>query len=80
MTCCGMPARARLADDIASKTSAATNAIEAVDGTFETALLTDYAQVETAYTALRDLVVLMKTEMMSVLDLELPARVEADND
>ena len=40
----------------------------------------DPAGVKALYDSLRVIVVLLKTEFISVLDLELPKRVEGDND
>jgi predicted lipoprotein len=48
--------------------------------TFEEDLQRDKPGVQRLYDALRTLVALMKTEFISVLDLEIPKRVEGDND
>ena len=48
--------------------------------TLEADLVTDAAGVKALYDSLRVIVVLLKTEFISVLDLELPKRVEGDND
>ena len=48
--------------------------------TLEDDLVKDAAGVKALYDSLRVIVVLLKTEFISVLDLELPKRVEGDND
>jgi len=48
--------------------------------TFEDDLREDSAGVLRLYESLRTLIMLMKTEFVTVLDLELPKRVEGDND
>jgi predicted lipoprotein len=48
--------------------------------TLEEDLMKDPAGVKALYDSLRVIVVLLKTEFISVLDLELPKRVEGDND
>lgn len=47
---------------------------------FEEDLQKNPAGVKRLYDALRTIVVLLKTEFISILDLELPQRVEGDND
>ena len=44
------------------------------------ALEVDQASVIALHTALKRITDLMRTELISVLDLELPKRVEGDND
>ena len=48
--------------------------------TLEDDLVKDAAGVKRLYDSLRVIVVLLKTEFVTVLDLELPKRVEGDND
>ncbi|MDB5212469.1 MAG: hypothetical protein JWO86_396 [Myxococcaceae bacterium] len=48
--------------------------------TLEDDLVKDAAGVKKLYDSLRVIVVLLKTEFVTVLDLELPKRVEGDND
>jgi uncharacterized protein len=48
--------------------------------TLEEALAKDPASVRAIYDALKNLTEMMKTEFIGVLDLELPKRVEGDND
>ena len=48
--------------------------------TLEEDLVKDAAGVKALYDSLRVIVVLLKTEFITVLDLELPKRVEGDND
>jgi len=58
----------------------AIDAIEAIEGRLEDALVSDRASVLAAYEALRSATDLLKTEFLSVLDLELPDRADGDND
>jgi predicted lipoprotein len=51
-----------------------------VQPTLEDDLVKDAAGVKRLYDSLRVIVVLLKTEFVTVLDLELPKRVEGDND
>lgn len=55
-------------------------AIEAVPGPLEEALSTDLTAVRGLYEVMKGVTTIMKTEFVSALDLELPARAEADND
>lgn len=57
---------------------AAASAIEEPD--LASALETDQASVIALHTALKRITDLLRTELISVLDLELPKRVEGDND
>ncbi len=56
------------------------NAVDAIEGPLGDAVRNRNAQVVAAYDALTVLVRLLKTEFVTVLDLELPMRVEGDND
>jgi len=56
------------------------NAVDAIEGPLGDAVRNRNAQVVAAYDALTVLVRLMKTEFVTVLDLELPMHVEGDND
>jgi predicted lipoprotein len=69
-----------LADTILLRTGTALTALEAIEGTLEDAVVNDKAKVQAAYDALRVVTDLLKTEFLSVLDLELPERAEGDND
>jgi predicted lipoprotein len=60
---------------------AARAAVDALQQpSFEEDLQKDPAGVQRLYDALRAIVAILKTEFISVLDLELPKRVEGDND
>lgn len=72
---------AALATKLVAATDAARAALDAlVQPSFEEDLQKDLPGVQRLYDALRAIVALMKTEFLSVLDLELPKRVEGDND
>jgi predicted lipoprotein len=73
------------ADALAKKLAAAVTTsrglLDALKGaSLEDDLVNDAPGVKALYDSLRVIVVLLKTEFISVLDLELPARVEGDND
>jgi predicted lipoprotein len=73
------------AADLASKMDAAVSAcrdalVALNESTFEWDVQRNMPGVRRLYDALRAVVVLMKTEFISILDLELPKRVEGDND
>jgi uncharacterized protein len=71
----------QLANDLKQKIAEAFLALEAIEEEdLAEALNNDLPSVHKAYQALKALVVLMKTEMISVLDLEIPNRAEGDND
>ena len=63
---------------------AAIAAVEAVPGTFDEALALDNAAGQAAFLVAYDAVKLvcddLKTQFLTVLDLELPNRLDADND
>ncbi len=71
---------AELATAIETETNAAIAATEAIPGSLEEALTTDRASVVAAYDAVKGMLDDVKTQMLSVLDLELPERAEGDND
>ncbi|MDB4934982.1 MAG: hypothetical protein JWP87_1954 [Labilithrix sp.] len=71
------PLAKKLSDALAV-TRAALDALK--QPTLEDDLVKDPAGVKALYDSLRTIVVLLKTEFISVLDLELPKRVEGDND
>lgn len=68
-----------LADDIDSKLAAA-QAATAPEVSMVAALSGDIGPVVGAHAALKELTDLLKTQFISVLDLELPDRAEGDND
>ena len=69
-----------LAADITTKVAAALASAMAVPDPLEDTLASDYARVEAAHATMAELNRVMKTQLMSVLDLELPERAEGDND
>ncbi|MCA9603124.1 MAG: hypothetical protein KC417_13920, partial [Myxococcales bacterium] len=69
-----------LATKIKGDITTSREALENVDGTLEEALVSDKQSVDDVYDAMNAFVRDLKTEFVSVLDLELPKRVEADAD
>ena len=67
----------KLSDQVTESRAALAALAEA---TFEEDLQKNPAGVKRLYDALRPIVSLLKTEFVSILDLELPKRVEGDND
>jgi predicted lipoprotein len=59
---------------------AAIEAVEAIEGPLSVAVVERPAQVAAAIEAVDALTLLLKTEVITVLDLELPMRAEGDND
>jgi hypothetical protein len=55
-------------------------ALEAIEGPLAAAVVDRNEQVMAAWRALDALMRTLKTELATVLDLELPMRVEGDND
>jgi predicted lipoprotein len=68
--------RARMLDALVG----AQEAIESLDPPLEQALLSDPAQVEGVHAAVKRFTDLLKTEFVSVLNLELPRAAATDND
>ena len=69
-----------LADAVEADLKAAREAIEAIPGDLQEALVNDPEAVITAFEKLKAMLDRVKTEFISVLDLELPQRAEGDND
>jgi hypothetical protein len=70
-----------VAQSLTEKITAAETAMSAIDeADLETALSADYNSVLAVHTALRAITTVMKTQFVSVLDLELPAALATDND
>lgn len=70
-----------LAKKLAAAVATSRGLLDALKGaSLEDDLVNDPAGVKALYDSLRVIVVLLKTEFVSVLDLELPKRVEGDND
>jgi predicted lipoprotein len=69
-----------LADTMLLRIEEAIAALDAIPSPLETALLEARPAVDLAYARLRALADILKTELLTVLDLELPDRAEGDND
>jgi len=69
-----------LADDLDAAIDDALAAIDAVDGSMVDALEADPGAMQASYDAVKRITDLLKTELVTVLDLELPMRAEGDND
>ena len=78
LTAVGDGALAKKLSDAGAVSRAALDALK--QPTLEDDLVKDAPGVKALYDSLRVIVVLLKTEFISVLDLELPKRVEGDND
>lgn len=71
----------QLAKDMAVNLTAAIAAADAIQGDdLAHALATQRPQVDALYTAVKAVTDRLKTDFVSVLDLEIPRRVEGDND
>lgn len=55
-------------------------ALALVETPFESALTSDYPDALTLHTALREIAGLFRVDVLTLLDLELPMRIEGDND
>lgn len=69
-----------VADDMAGALTAAISATESVPGTFLDALTENEAELRVAHTAIQAVTDILKTDFLSVLDLEAPDRAAGDND
>jgi 3-hydroxyisobutyrate dehydrogenase-like beta-hydroxyacid dehydrogenase len=70
-----------LAAKLRERVVAAQAALQAVEeADLAQALVQDKASVRAVYDGLKGITDVMKTELATVLDLELPAAVEGDND
>lgn len=69
-----------VADDMANALTDAIAATEAVRGTFADALTDNEAELRAAHTAIQAVTDILKTDFLSVLDLEAPDRAAGDND
>lgn len=69
-----------LADDMTASLAAALDAMDALNSPLRDTLAEDPQPLLEAHTAVRALTDLLKTQFLSVLDLELPQRAEGDND
>lgn len=69
-----------LADEMKAKLEAAQTAFAGLDSNIVTMLEEDRTSLVEAHDLLREFVLVFRTQFLSVLDLELPQRVEGDND
>jgi predicted lipoprotein len=69
-----------VADDMADTLTAAISATESVPGTFRDALTENEEELRAAHTAIQAVTDILKTDFLSVLDLEAPDRAAGDND
>ena len=69
-----------VAEDMSSAVRAAIAATEAVPGTFHDALSENEAAMTNAHTAIQAVTDILKSDFLSVLDLEAPDRAAGDND
>jgi hypothetical protein len=69
-----------LADEMKSEIAAAITATEAIPGTMEDALQSDYQTVVDAYAGIKAVTDNLKTQFLTVLGLELPDTGGSDND
>ncbi|MFT6400259.1 MAG: putative lipoprotein [Bradymonadia bacterium] len=69
-----------LADRFGAAIADALGAVDAIDGTLREAIDGDYDGVSAAYDSIKMVTDLLKTEFVSVLDLDLPNRAAGDND
>jgi predicted lipoprotein len=69
-----------LADDLLAALDDAQRQVENFDGRFEDAFAADPGRIAPLYAALKTITDLLKTQFISVLDLELPMTAEGDND
>lgn len=73
--------RAELGADLDKATLDAIAVVDAIpEDDLETALAQDLPRVRAVYYALKNITDRLKSELVSVLDLELPKRIEGDND
>ncbi|MFT5433982.1 MAG: putative lipoprotein [Myxococcota bacterium] len=71
---------AELATQMTGDIAAAIEAVEAIQGDLVEAVSTQKPAVQNAYDALVTLNTMLKTQFLSVLDLEIPDRAASDND
>lgn len=71
---------ADLADNMSTKITAATAAVENIPGTLQEALNANPSSVTQAHTAIREVTNLLKSEFLTVLALEAPNGAAGDND
>jgi predicted lipoprotein len=69
-----------VASDMAEAIADAITATEAIPGTFFEALEQNPTEMEAAHAAIRQVTDILKTDFLSVLDLEAPDRAAGDND
>ena len=71
---------AELADRMLAALTLAERAVATLDPPLEQALVVDPSKVMAVYTAFKELTDLLKTEFVTVLNLELPKTTQGDND
>jgi uncharacterized protein len=71
---------ASLADDMSAAIEAAHATAVGMDPPLDTAIYDDLGEVEALHASIKGVTDLLKTEMVTVLDLELPKTSEGDND
>lgn len=69
-----------LADEMIRRIDHAIGVIDAFEGNFSDVLATDRARVVEVFDAVKQVTDLLKTQFITVLNLEAPARAEGDND
>ena len=69
-----------VADDMTDALTAAIMATDSVPGTFHDALTENEAELRAAHSAIQAVTDILKTDFLSVLDLEAPDRAAGDND
>ncbi len=69
-----------LADDMSARIASAIEALDGLSPSMEALLESDAQRVVEAHAAVRLVTDLLKTQFVSMLDLELPQRAEGDND
>jgi predicted lipoprotein len=74
------PAGERLADRMLVALGGAEQAVRELSPPLELAVVQDVARVETVYRAVKQLTDLLKTELITLLDIELPMSAPTDND
>ena len=76
----GISLRAATNQSCRCRYAAAISATEAVPGTFRDALTENETELRAAHTAIQAVTDILKTDFLSILDLEAPDRAAGDND
>jgi len=72
--------QAELDESIQSKLQEALTLIDGLEGSMASVLVSNPDAVQTLHSTLKEFSLLMDTEFVTVLDLDLPRRAEGDND